>query len=487
MKKILSLVLSAALAVTALSGCGGKSGKDENTLWIGYQEAGYGKAFLEKVISNFKEDYPQYDIQIHESDNKFSELAKTRIETGDTVNDLLLIDDIRVYDFARAGKLVELSDVYAAPFGDPDGNTIESALLDDAKTIGKAEGPDGVTGYYSVSLGEATQSLVINRTVSDYYENLPAWGSKKKFDNVKTVAELNAWVKNIMSLSQTYPFTYLDGSGSGPVMGYSYPGKYPNYFDSFVSSWWVQYSGYDAYQDFFAMNSADVYKDQGRLKAFEAFESLDLENTAISSCISADHIDSQNLFISGKAVLIPNGAWIAYESKGSISSWGASIEMVRVPYIDASHKSKKVLYSTSASIGVIPVRDDTNVELAKKFLAYYVNYESSILSATMLGSIMPYYKEYTDKILEDGSVSEFVEGVIRLRNESDVIIYDAPKSATGNKWKLIRTGTTGKWRRLAFMDYVVQGHDKPSVDFQAEITEAEREWSGWLQINNITE
>ena len=485
MKKFLVLVLSAVMACGTLAGCGG-GGKGENTLWIGYQESGYGKAYLEQVIANFEAKYPEYDIVINRSDKGFSELAKTEIETDYTKEDLLLIDDIRVYDFARAGKLVEISDVYAESFGDDEGNTIDSALLDGAKALGTAEGPDGTVGYYSISTGEPIQSLVLNRTVADYYEGLSAWGSKKKFDSVKTVADLNTWVKNIMSLSETYPFTYLDGSGSGPVKGYSYPGKYPGYFDSMVSSWWVQYSGYDAYQDFFAMENADVYKDIGRLKAFEAFESLDLENTAIDTCINADHIESQNLFVSGRAVLIPNGAWIAYESKGSISSWGATIEMVRVPYIDSTHKSTDVLFCGGGGIGIIPNREDTNVELAKKFLAYYMNYESSLLSVTMLGSMRPYYREFSNKILEDASVSEFAEGVLTLRKDSDVLIYDVPKNATGNKWKLVRTGTTSKWRKLAYMDYVVAGHDAPSVDYQTEISESAREWDSWLQINNLT-
>ncbi len=482
MKKIFATILTVVVLVSStLMGCSGGS-KGSNVLWIGALDSGFGLEWLENSIERFEEKYPEYDIQIHESDSKFSEMAQTRLDTNQTVNDLLLIYDINAENYSSVGKLVDISDVYMQPFGDADGNTIESALLDGARMRGKNTGPDGVKSYYSAPISASYSSLIVNRNVSNYYESLSSWGSTKKIDKVQTVADLNKWVSRIMTLSESYPFTYLDGSGSGKVMGFTYPGQYIDYWTSIVSSWWVQYSGYPTYQNFFAMESADVYSDQGRLKAYEAFDSLNLAETAVEGSMGFDHISSQNAFISGRAALIINGEWIQYESRGTIASWGAEIEMLPVPYVDSDHKTD-VLNVASNTIALIPNRSNTNVELAKKFLAFILSKEESLAKEKLNGSFMPYYNGYDEELNDNmETYSQFSTKIMDMRNNADVLAYDVPASESATRFKLIQTGTASKFCTGVPYADLIEGRTTPKAFFDNEVNYAKNKYSDWLRL-----
>lgn len=486
MKKLIVLCLSAILSLSAFSGCVG-GGNDENHLEIGYHKAGYGTELIEKVIEDFLEENPQYTIKLN-ADEGYSDKVETQLQ-GDgylTEDDLLLINAINFYDFARQGKLVELSDVYAAEFGDSEGNTIESALLDQAKVFCTAPGPDGTNGYYSIGGSMSVSSFVLNRTVSDYYENLSAWkkSKSKKIDEVETVEELVKWIEQIQELSKTNPFTYKDSNGSGEVKGFVYCGQYMNYWDSIVSTWWAQYSGLDTYRNFFAMGSVDVYSDPGIKAAYEAFSKLDLKNNSISDSGTKDHLAAQNDLIAGRAALMPNGQWIAYESRNSLLNWGTELEMISLPYVDKNHK---VDYLYTENIGgiYIPNRPDTNVELAKKFLIYYLSYDVSKLALETNGSLRPYYKGYTDEAVNGMSVYDtFTDGVITLRNNCAGFVCDAPASADSPNWKILRTATASKWPDGSKLNDIIDGKSAETA-FNEGVTKARNNFDTWLSLNDL--
>ena len=488
MKKILAITVTLIVFLCSiLTGCANTGGKGNNVLWIGALDSGFGLDWLIRSIERFETKYPEYEIVIHESDSQFSELAKTRLDTDKTVNDLLFIYDINPENYSSLGKLVDISDVYMQQFGDIDGNTIESALLDGARMRGKSTGKDGKKAYFSVPLNASYSSFILNRNVSDYYESLPNWGSTKKIDKVSTVADLNKWVERIMTLSETKPFTYLDGSGSGKVMGFTYPGQYIDYWTPIISSWWVQYSGYPTYQNFFAMENASVFNDQGRLKAYEAFESLDLANTSVEGSMGFDHINSQNAFVSGKCALIPNGEWIQYESRNSIASWGVEIEMLPIPYIDSEHKTN-VLNVINSTIAIIPNRADTNIELAKKFLSFVLSKSEVLEKEKLNGSFMPYYNGY-DKELDDNmeTYSEFSANIMSLRDNADVLAFDVPTSESATNWKILLTGTANKFCiGLPYSD-IIEGRSSPKDFFDNEVKYAEEKFPDWLTLCGLGE
>lgn len=446
------------------AGCGAGP---SNEIRIGVQDQGYGLDWLNESIELYNEEHPESRVVIADSDISYSETVSAELKADSIKVDLIIcamINDIGEY--VEKGRLVELSDVYASPYNDEE--TLEGALLEGAKIKCKHDGPDGALGYYAVPLDESLQSFIVNKTVVNFYEGQKSWGTRKKLAKVATVDDLVTWVSNIMSMSKQIPFTYLDGTGSGPVMGYTYPGMYMNYWEPIVSTWWAQYSGYEKYSSFFELKNPEAYVDEGRHKALEAFTKLKLSETALEGSAGFNHIDSQNAFISGKAVLIPNGIWIENESRRAIETWGADIEMIGVPAIDSKHKvvsgkgdnkKENYYYANAYYVGMIPEKAGEKIPAVKDFLSFLCSESEALRFTRITGGVRCLYQGYTKDLYGTMELSRFSEDALKKRDKAVALMYEAPQDAEAKNWKILRRNYASKWCYDPHYSEIIQKQD----------------------------
>ncbi len=456
-----------------------------NTVKVGFSESGYGGATIRELVDKFNAQNSEYYIDLTVAPaGEFMATSENDLNANTPKFDLYFMTEIYWKHLALKGYLEDLQEVYDAPFNS--NMTISEAMLDDARENNYTLGKDNKKHFYSISYTQSASSLIVNMDVANFYESLSAWGSTKKIAQVKTVDELNAWVNKIESLSKNTPYTYLDGSGSGAVKGWVYPGQYMVYWDSFIDTWWAQVEGIHAYRSFFEMAESAVYNQTGRLKALEAFESLNLAEHSLD-CSADDHIKAQQKFLAGRAALIPNGSWISYESKGAIAQYGANIKMIYLPKATSTCNDNYIA-SAPGGFTCIPTKSsDTAKAGAKEFLKFYFreeNYPTMFTKET--GMLTPFDGYEGDKTYVDnvwGDLNTFSRECINLINNANAHVVAKPNNFDAPNYLMLSSGVTNPW--CAGKNYfgLIGKEDSVTAQtvFNDNLRQAQNEWGIWEQ------
>ena len=519
MKKVLAIVLILVLLVgtLGLTACGG--GKAENEIWIGVTNAGYGIEWLRETIDQFEELHPEYKVTIKEESPNYDSMGEQQLKDPATAkNDIYIISEIWWKTNAKNNYFVSLDDVYAAPFNDE--MTIEEAMRDENKAEAKVVDRNGDEHYYVINYTSTAAGLVYNKTIGDYYESLPQWGTTPKMDQIKnggTVDQLVQWMAKLTELSKTYyDFTgtgnglYLDGTTPINTEGGTVPAVYPlvyagmhSYWDAAINTWWAQAAGINGYRQFFEYASPAVYADTARLRALKALEKLEVNKNSVPGSVQMNHIDSQNEFMRGRAAIIPCGDWMYYESKQNADAWGTDFEMIYVPACDADvpMSQRNYVQYSDAGLCVIPNNDKVNITVAKEFLAYLFSEEGCKNYTRETGSMWGFdgtedpNTNYATELIENGEISPFNENVINLVNNANAKVTDlqldvnAPNAAfdttsgVAGAWpsadlSKIRDGS--KTAQQIFDDIIaLVGEESPNHDSGSE-------WDRWWKIVHTT-
>ena len=112
------------------------------------------------------------------------------------------------------------------------------------------------------------------------------------------------------------------------------------YFTQVVFTWWAQYIGYDAYLNFLqgkneqGVYTADIYKERGRVDAFQALEDIIGygKGYASDNCVSYTFTQSQLKFLEGKSFMCPNGDWLEREAETNFPDT-INIKFMKTPII----------------------------------------------------------------------------------------------------------------------------------------------------------
>ena len=464
MKKIVSVLLTIVLVFSVLAfttACGGDGGGGGNgdriEITIGAGEHGFGLKWLEQCIEEFNEEQDEYKAVLKERSPNFDQKAENQIDQDEAEYDILIISEVYWKHNALKGRFVDLSDVFYSDFNDD--YTIEQAMLEDARYNCKTLGPDGEEHYYNLNYTASVSSLIINKSVANFYESKSSWkSSAPKSGKIKTIDDLNKWVKEIERLSELYPFTYLDGSGTGPVKGWVYPGQHKQYFDAVLNTLWAQCSGIETFRRFFEFEDAGVFSDAGRLEALKAFESMDIKNHTLD-CEADDHIQSQTKFLAGRAAVIPNGDWIAYESAGVLSAYSTEIEMIYVPQANKNAQSKYIS-NTASGLCCIPtykkgqLKTEEKIEGAKEFLkfAFQQEHGPSYFTAET-GALWGFDgvdgdDTYATELLD--GLSDFSQNCISLVNGANAHVTERPVNFKAENYLMYTSGTARKYNAGVF-------------------------------------
>ena len=311
MKRIVSIVLLACLLCGLFAGCKAKKQANSATdVEIVYWETGYGRAWLDAAVKHFNESQDVYHATVVASaENRISE-----IQRGDATGDLYF----GAWNVFNAYKehLYPMDTLLATKVDGEDGLTIGEKF---GNFVNVNKNPDGHVYALPNSIG-GVNALMYNAALM-----VDANGNPYKLPN--TTDEL---VKLCLSL-------YSDGQT--PIIHYF------DYWYYLYEAWIAQYLG----EDTFWKNWNAIYVDEngeehendvrfvtenkGRYEAYKVLEDLlSPKGYTYTNCNSFNHTTAQTYFLSGKAVMMPNGSWIENEMGGDVK---ANVLPMKTPVISA--------------------------------------------------------------------------------------------------------------------------------------------------------
>lgn len=286
-KKVLSLLLVGIMVMACLTGCGGKGssggkgGKGTKDIEIRLLRQGLGNAWLDALIEGFKEKYPEYNVTYSETASTTALEATFGLEKTDTYD---LYFGTRIYDVTYAETL---NDILGTTI-DGESKTIKEKFKASYLAMEEVDG-----NYYALTYGGGIVGFVYNKKLFDKAEikQLP-----------RTTDEL-LLVCDMLKDAKITPICHFQSDG----------------YNSYINeTWWAQYDGVDAWNDFYVNPSKDKFmKDDGRYEAIKVQEKLSTPENVLLGSNSDQHVAMQTKFLEEKAAIMLNGSWLSSEMKNS--------------------------------------------------------------------------------------------------------------------------------------------------------------------------
>ncbi|XFA98604.1 ABC transporter substrate-binding protein [Candidatus Izemoplasma sp. B36] len=381
MKKIL-LIFVMFISLMTFVGCGEKTTTiEKDILRIGFVEAGYGRDWLVEWANDYQAENPNVEIILEGNPNMTANVGP-KIENSSDLADVYFLLETNWQKWATMGYLEPLDDLYASEV--EDGVTLEDKLIDEVVDFGLIN-----DHYYSLPWNDGVTGIVYN---AGMFED-KGWEVPETFD------ELVALTEQIKT----------EGAGIKP---FTWPGQYSAYWNFAVYGWWAQIEGIEGMNEFFRFESPDVFLQQGKLKAMQAYETLiGDQSNSINGVNGLIHTQAQMQFVNGLAAMIPNGIWIEKEMEAAIPE-GFEMKMMQLPTLEGAVETK-INNSMLGDFIIIP-KEAANKELAKDFLLFISRDAELIKYTEMTGSPRPF--EYDPTQIE--GLSPFVQSCLQIWKES---------------------------------------------------------------------
>lgn len=323
-KKMLSICFAATLASTALAGCGGKKKDGEQYLEVYVLHKGYGISWVEPLLDAFKqqawvqEKYPELEVDWDSDDSNATAFNKMAHGENYNTTDIIFGEALETFSGAKSGKIANLTEsVYNSAVPGENGITVGEKMIDGIRENSKY----GVESweenvYYVYPYRAGTSGIIYNATLLN---NL----------DLEVPLTTTQFVETLEAVSNTNNNIYSEGYAIAENAKDGYWAKQFNV-------WWAQYSGINQFSDFYYglvgnTQSPDVFKDTGRLKSLEVFESIFRPNKVegdykydaskatyryiypYANEASTDYMVAQNGFLAGKGIFHANGDWFETE------------------------------------------------------------------------------------------------------------------------------------------------------------------------------
>lgn len=321
-KRAAVFTIGAAILAGSLTGCG-RTPDSETDLQIHYWRSGYGEAYLNAIIKEFEEEYPQYNVILDvTADN--SQLAST-IKLGGNFNPVDL--------YMSVTPSAKIRREYAEPLDD----ILEFTNPGENKTIGEkydqeflkymqTEGSDGEKHYYALSYAGGWAGIVYNADVID----------GQKFEVPLTTDELE-----ILAID-------LDAEGYTPFIHYN--STFGGYWEYAFKVWQAQYRGLDFYLNTFyglkdEEGNSPSYnrliddmdgdgnedKSDGRWQVLEFMEKIITPTYVKAGSNSSKFDEAQLEFFNDAAVMMVNGSWLQNE----MGNRNKNLKLMKMPVLSA--------------------------------------------------------------------------------------------------------------------------------------------------------
>ncbi len=341
-KRTVAALFAIAMGMSTIAGCGGgKVADDANTLEIFIENFGYGYSWLEDEIELFKqqqwvkEKYPELNIP-EISKNSDNAYAANRVVSGKNSNsiDLFFAITPSAGYYSRtdnSGKLYfeDMSSFYDTKIPG-ETLTVKEKMKSDLVDMQYIEKFDGGKTYYAVPWIDGWMGIMYNKTLVDQYLGAD-------YQMPRTTNELLQMTTDIKTAGTK--------SGSGKDATPFVTSSKVSYWTEIFVTWWAQYQGIEGYTNFWngvdelGNRSADIFKQQGRLRSLEALESLiGVEaNNNHAEVNTLEFTAAQAKFLLGEGVMMPNGDWFENEMRETAAEnpYDYNITFMKTPIVSA--------------------------------------------------------------------------------------------------------------------------------------------------------
>ncbi len=414
-KRFLTIFMALVLAISGLSlfACGGGGGQDvdpEETkedavgdpLYVMYYPGGYGSDWIEEFVIEFlaKEKNvaksqikkgTDYKLEANEGIGAATTILS---KTGKNCPDILISNGIDNQDITKNLIAPLTTGVYDQEVQTSNGKVkISDYMMEESKlSFTRAVKPLAEKEYqWAVPWTTIPLSLAYNETLLKTIVHKDSNGTvcAECVSNGKWIAppttfdELLTCFKDItdMNLDNVDAFGWSAKDGT-------------LWFESLIYQWWAQASGIDTFYDFWNLDTADKYKDQGIQTALSMVQQLINKNYVYGNPDSITIKDFQPAFARGEIVFCLTGDFFAKEYASILAENKSKVnaKLMPVPALDEATKQaggKNYTYMTISQC-IYVSKNGSNTNQAKRFLTF-INDEEHLLRFTELtGGIRPY-------------------------------------------------------------------------------------------------
>lgn len=431
-KRIISLIMTVALTVGMLVGCGGQGASSHKEggakltgekIKISAQLHGWGKDYLENAAAEFTY---QTGIEVSlEFDALLAANMNTILENEEmTTSDIYVAPNLQEKQLLKEGWIEDLTDFMNEKVEEEGGKSLNDRMKEGVWQCAQDE--DGNIKQGVVKLSHPNFGLVYNKKMMNYLcHDVLGWekghdypiNTKEMFEvidalNKETAAGNNKELLTYTQDGKTYNVEAMVWSGSTGSLEFLY---YP---------WFAQYVGLEKLEQYLLErgDAPNILKDQANFIVYQTICDLIgvtqdqngnvYPENSIPNCVSYNHTASQGHFFLGKALFLPGASWIYQEMKASIENvedWG----YIPVPYLsddagnpitaegvempkneDGTYMNYTYAQGSAADCAVIP-SCSANKELAKKFLRFLTSSEYLPKLAADMHSPVPYECDYS--------------------------------------------------------------------------------------------
>ena len=344
-KKLISVSLVSAMAVSMLAACGGggndsKEGGgngdgDSNVLKVAAFEGGNGAEIWEKIADAFeKETGCTVDLTLS---SELDQVLTKNIQNGD-------IPDVVYYNLGQASGFTEtmLKEEAVADISDVFDDELKGKMLDGILD-GTAAQPYGDGKIYLAPI---------------FYTQTGIWYNATLVGEGKEYALPTTW-DEMFELGK-------QAKADGRAL-FTYP--QPGYFDATIYAMLAQAGGTDFYNKALTYDANTWTSDEGR-KVLDTVAELVSSDNIWADTVSNANTDggfkiNQQAVIDGEALFMPNGSWVVGEMANSTPAdyeWG----VMGVPKWSADED--QAVYTFTEQMW-IPA-DAANIDLAKEFIKF---------------------------------------------------------------------------------------------------------------------
>lgn len=402
MKKVMTKLVSLLLAVVCCFSVGAcnNSNNGKTLLKVSVFAAGFGRAWLDEIAEEYMKQNPDVVVKVAASTG-MEATAQGALESGRTKSLSDIYSCVAGGNFltnVNADRLLPLDDVY-------------ETVVDGEKLIDKVD--PGV--IESLKVNGHFYAIPWNASVTSIAYNDKMFASNG-WEVPTTMDEFYALCDRISKESSAYAIGYVGGAGCD------------GYLKSVFQALAYQYEGQAGVREFFDFQSSDVYKMEGRKKAYEAIGKIitgvgqdankNSKTWIYPGTNNADNESIQKKFFQGEIAMLVNGSWLMTEMKDYVPLYpNFSCKMMNLPWISAD-KTSKDGGTTNVNVSectklVIP-KHCANPELAKDFINF-MNSDAMLKVYTKnTNNIRPF--KYDDVDL--GTLDGWTQSIVDVYNNS---------------------------------------------------------------------
>ncbi|MDD7182001.1 MAG: extracellular solute-binding protein [Bacilli bacterium] len=374
--------LIGALSLLMLTGCSGGSeaNNDKSTLNIILYDAGWGREWLDDVITKWEKENEGYKVNLT-AKYEVKTLINRHLSSKNNPDDLYITTDGGWRNYAYQGKFAPLDDLMSETV---DGVTVEEKVNDEFKPSLKMN-VKGEEHVYRLPWTSGFGGIFYNAKM--FEEN--GWKVPE------TTAELTALVKQILENP-----VEVKGDDAMSVKPFVYTGENTDYFDYTIFNWWMQLAGYDKVTDFYKYESAENFNWQNKDSAYSSLKTVvdywkslfgditiqttddngnpvnDQASSYINGSLSYSNHDAQQDFFNGKAAMIFDGDWIYNETlKYGTKPEGFEMKLMKTPTFEGA-KDTDVSYVIGSDQYIAVPASSKKQDLAKSFIKMMISNES---------------------------------------------------------------------------------------------------------------